>query len=65
MKKSEPTKEEYSQLRDLLIKYIEFKSEKYDWFPTDEVNWLVEESEKNDLDIPFEQLTCNKEEKEK
>ena len=51
MNKEIPTKEEYKQLRDLLIKYIEHKEEKYSWFSTDEVNWLIEEIERDDLEI--------------
>ena len=47
----EPTRAEYKQLRDLLIKYIEHKKEKYSWFSTDEINWLIEEIEENDLEM--------------
>lgn len=54
MVKPKPTKEEYTQLRDLLIKYIEYKKEKYSWFSTDEVNWLIEEIEKDDLGLDDE-----------
>lgn len=59
--KPEPTKEEYTQLRDLLVKYIEFKKQKYSWFSTDEVNWLIEEIEKDDLDLPDEERRWYKE----
>ncbi len=54
MTKEEPTRAEYEQLRDLLIKFIEFKVQKYSWFSTDEINWLIEEIERDDLDIEQE-----------
>lgn len=51
-------KSEYIQLRDLLIKYLKEKKAKYDWFSSDEIDWLVEEIERDDLEIPDKERTC-------
>ena len=35
--------EELSYLRNLLIKYLDEMKSTYNWYSTDEVNWLLEE----------------------
>lgn len=51
MKYQNLEKHEYKQLRELLIKYIEHKKERYSWFSTDEILWLIDQIEEDDLNM--------------
>lgn len=51
-------KQEFTQLRDLLIKYSDDCSR---WHDMDSVDWLIEEIEKNGLELEHSQLTSTQE----
>lgn len=55
-------KQEFIVLRNLLHRYLTEKKLKYSWFSTDEIMWLIEEIERDDLEIPDGERTYDKKE---
>ena len=55
-------KQEFIVLRNLLHRYMTEKKLQYPWFSTDEIIWLIEEIERDDLELPDGERTYDKKE---